>query len=223
MKNKWINVDKATKQVSAAAEAIEDEVQKDLHLVHEKGEQAADLVTQAGKAKLDALKKRKLIVQGKMSSFMVKPTALFSKDAKKQEADLSWEMIRDGSWKTADLKAYNLNAPGVHTAGGHLHPLLKVRNEIRTILLLMGFEEMPTNMFVESSFWNFDTLFQPQQHPARDAHDTFFIKEPARAQCIPEEYMECVKNMHEKGGDGSIGWRYDWSEFEARKNILWTH
>ena len=26
-----------------------------------------------------------------------------------------------------------------------------------------------------SSFWNFDALFQPQQHPARDAHDTFFL------------------------------------------------
>ena len=37
-------------------------------------------------------------------------------------------------------------------------------------------EEMPTNNFVESSFWNFDTLFQPQQHPSRDAHDTFFLK-----------------------------------------------
>ena len=35
---------------------------------------------------------------------------------------------------------------------------------------------MPTNKFVESSFWNFDALFQPQQHPARDAHDTFFLK-----------------------------------------------
>lgn len=34
---------------------------------------------------------------------------------------------------------------------------------------------MPTNNYVESSFWNFDALFQPQQHPARDAHDTFFV------------------------------------------------
>ena len=39
----------------------------------------------------------------------------------------------------------------------------------------MGFEEMPTNAWVENSFWNFDSLFQPQQHPARDAHDTFFL------------------------------------------------
>lgn len=35
---------------------------------------------------------------------------------------------------------------------------------------------MPTDNFVESSFWNFDALFQPQQHPARDQHDTFFLQ-----------------------------------------------
>jgi phenylalanyl-tRNA synthetase alpha chain len=87
----------------------------------------------------------------------------------------------------------------------------------------MGFEEMCTNQFVESSFWNFDALFQPQQHPARDAHDTFFIKEPAMAQDIPRDYLEAVKEMHENGGMGSCGWRYDWSEEESRKNILRTH
>ena len=43
-------------------------------------------------------------------------------------------------------------------------------------LLPASFSEMPTNNFIESSFWNFDALFQPQQHPARDAHDTFFLK-----------------------------------------------
>jgi len=44
-----------------------------------------------------------------------------------------------------------------------------------TELLLHRFAEMPTNNYIENSFWNFDALFQPQQHPARDAHDTFFI------------------------------------------------
>lgn len=42
----------------------------------------------------------------------------------------------------------------------------------------MGFEEMATDKYVESSFWNFDALFQPQAHPARDAHDTFFVSDP---------------------------------------------
>lgn len=29
--------------------------------------------------------------------------------------------------------------------------------------------------------------------------------------------------MHEKGGSGSIGWRYPWSKNEAQKNIFRTH
>ena len=56
-----------------------------------------------------------------------------------------------------------------------LHIYVQVRAQIRKIFTNMGFEEMPTNNYVESSFWNFDALFQPQQHPARDAHDTFFL------------------------------------------------
>lgn len=39
--------------------------------------------------------------------------------------------------------------------------------------------------FVETSFWNFDSLFQPQAHPARDMQDTFFIKDPAKTLKIP--------------------------------------
>jgi len=101
--------------------------------------------------------------------------------------------------------------------------LCKMMTEIRQILIIMGFQEMRTNRWVESSFWNFDSLFQPQQHPARDAHDTFFISSPANAQDIPRDYLARVKAMHEVGGQGSTGWKYDWSEEEARKNILRTH
>ena len=36
--------------------------------------------------------------------------------------------------------------------------------------LQLGFAEMPTNNFIESGFWNFDTLIQPQMHPAGDGH-----------------------------------------------------
>lgn len=59
----------------------------------------------------------------------------------------------------------------------------------------MGFEEMPTNKWVESSFWNFDALFQPQSHPARDAHDTFFMKEPMFANSVPEDYYEVCLSL----------------------------
>jgi phenylalanyl-tRNA synthetase alpha chain len=55
---------------------------------------------------------------------------------------------------------------------------------------------LPVPRYVESSFWNFDALFQPQQHPARDAHDTFFLTKPAvtpSERGEPLDYMERVK------------------------------
>ena len=47
--------------------------------------------------------------------------------------------------------------------------------------------------------------------------------DPAEAKDIPLDYMERVKKVHMEGGFGSIGYRYDWKEAEARKNILRTH
>ena len=130
----------------------------------------------------------------------------------KKAADLTKELLESGAWKTTPFKPYNLITLGTKVEGGFLHPLMKVRAEFRKILMEMGFTEMPTNKWVESSFWNFDSLFQPQSHPARDAHDTFFIKEPATTVSVPDEYYERVKTMHEVGGSGSIGYRYDFQK-----------
>lgn len=73
------------------------------------------------------------------------------------------------------------------------------------------------------SLRNFDTLIQPQQHPARDSHDTFFMAAPATMNHAPEEYVGRVKQMHERGGHGSVGYQYPWKRSEADKNILRTH
>lgn len=90
-------------------------------------------------------------------------------------------MLASGAWKDVRLKPYNFNAKGAEPDSGALHPLNKVRHEFRQIFFEMGFEEMPTNRYVESGFWNFDALFVPQQHPARDLQDTFYISDPAKA------------------------------------------
>jgi len=42
--------------------------------------------------------------------------------------------------------------------------------------LMYRFTEMSTSRFVESAFWNFDSMFVPQQHPAREVQDTFYVK-----------------------------------------------
>eukprot|EP00270_Netrium_digitus_P014338 TRINITY_DN4861_c0_g1_i1.p1 TRINITY_DN4861_c0_g1~~TRINITY_DN4861_c0_g1_i1.p1 ORF type:complete len:371 (+),score=119.83 TRINITY_DN4861_c0_g1_i1:30-1142(+) len=168
-------------------------------------------------------KKRKLISPVSWKTYELSKGPKFALKRTKPATDLTREMLQSGAWKEQEFKEYNFKALGTPPEGGHLHPLLKVRAQFRKIFLEMGFEEMPTNNFVESSFWNFDALFQPQQHPARDSHDTFFLKDPALTQFLPEDYVARVKEMHEHGGHGSIGYGYDWKREDANKNLLRTH
>lgn len=168
-------------------------------------------------------KKRKLLQEVVVKSFNISMGAEFSTTLKKLETDLTADMLANNQWENLKFKAYNFDALGAVPESGQLHPLLKVRSEFRQIFLEMGFSEMPTNNYVESSFWNFDALFQPQQHPARDAHDTFFISHPSISDKFPMDYLERVKQVHSNGGYGSQGYGYDWKIEEAQKNLLRTH
>ncbi|XP_011260087.1 phenylalanine--tRNA ligase alpha subunit isoform X2 [Camponotus floridanus] len=168
-------------------------------------------------------KKRKLVQDIVTKIMHLEKGPNFSTKMEKLEADLTSDLLTNGAWKNKKFKPYNFEALGAALQVGHLHPLLKVRQEFRKIFLEMGFTEMPTNNYVESSFWNFDALFQPQQHPARDAHDTFFVSEPRITTKFPMEYLERVKTVHSKGGYGSQGYKYDWKLEEAQKNLLRTH
>lgn len=150
-------------------------------------------------------KKRKLIQEVTVKYFILEKGPEFSTTLSKLETDLTADMLATGSWKNLKYKDYNFNALGAQFEMGYLHPLQMVRSEFRQIFLEMGFTEMPTNKYVESSFWNFDALFQPQHHPARDAHDTFFVSDPSTATNFPMEYLHKVKEVHSKGGYGSKG------------------
>ncbi|XP_059462755.1 phenylalanine--tRNA ligase alpha subunit, cytoplasmic [Corylus avellana] len=211
-KNKWVDMGK---QVSRKVKHVEDRV-KDL-LLQIKDGQVID------QDDIKALKGRKLIAPQTWNGYSVKKGPSYAPQRKKFVADLTREMLQSGDWKNLEFKEYNFNAKGQPIEGGHLHPLNKVRHQLRMIFLQMGFEEMPTDRFVESSFWNFDALFQPQQHPARDAHDTFYLKAPSTTKELPEDYVERVKRVHESGGYGSRGYDYNWSRDEANKNLLRTH
>ncbi|CAI9103397.1 OLC1v1001866C1 [Oldenlandia corymbosa var. corymbosa] len=213
IKNKWVEMGKS--QLSKKVQNVEDRV-KDLLVKIQNGETV-------GSEDIDALKRRKLITQQAWKGYSVKKGPKYAPSRKKAATDLTRENILRGDWKELEFKEYNFKAKGPPIEGGHLHPLLKVRRQVQMIFLQMGFEEMPTNNYVESSFWNFDALFQPQQHPARDSHDTFFLKEPSTTKALPEDYVERVKHVHEDGGYGSRGYRYDWSRDEANKNVLRTH
>lgn len=179
------------------------------------------------------LRKRKLVRLQKVISFRARKGDKFALEMVREETDLTADMLASGAWKTATFKPYNFEALGADQNAGALHPLNKVRHEFRQIFFEMGFEEMPTDRFVESGFWNFDTLFVPQQHPARDLQDTFYISDPPRADPPRAEnaddtkdyqqYWDNVRQVHETGKYDSIGYRYPWSADESLKLVLRTH
>ncbi|KAI0564954.1 phenylalanyl-tRNA synthetase alpha chain [Gracilaria domingensis] len=220
LRRKWVSIDKQTKafKVNADVNVIDDVADALRKLRDQDG--APDGVPSS---MLKDLKSRKLAALKPYKTFKIFPGERLSDARKEQATELTREMLESGEWKSVAFKPYNFDAEGKQTSGGYLHTLLKVREQFRLIFLEMGFEEMPTNNYVESSFWNFDALFQPQQHPARDEHDTFFLSDPEYANVMDREYLERVRKVHEEGGFGSRGYRYEWSEQEARKNILRTH
>lgn len=219
IQNKWVKLqgDKKSKAIAKQVAEIKDNVQIQL--------KSLKLGETLDKKVATDLKKRKLTTTKSFKTWKVTKGAQFSLERKTLATDLTSNMLKTAEWESEEFKEYNFEARSKALSTGALHPLMKVRHQFRGILLEMGFEEMPTNNFVENSFWNFDALFQPQQHPARDAHDTFFIKQPSDTDPnkLPQDYLERVRNTHQTGGYGSIGYRMHWQIAETTKNILRTH
>ncbi|KAJ2971658.1 hypothetical protein NQ176_g7579 [Zarea fungicola] len=222
-REKWIAKSKDGKKLVATADSIQDVTRTQLQKIKE---------DRGGDAKIIAdLKKRKLIKMQKIISFKAEKGPKFALEITKEETDLTSDMLTSGAWKTANFKPYNFKALGADQNAGALHPLNKVRQEFRQIFFEMGFEEMPANKFVETGFWNFDVLFVPQQHPARDLQDTFYISDPKVADKPrpmvegqdTEQYWNNVKEVHQNGKYGSIGYRYPWDADESLRLVLRTH
>ncbi len=74
------------------------------------------------------------------------------------------------------LKAEKLDVtmPGKAAPVGHIHPLTRVQRELEDVFIGMGFSivEGPE---VELDYYNFQALNIPENHPARDTQDTFYI------------------------------------------------
>ncbi|XP_027354191.1 phenylalanine--tRNA ligase alpha subunit, cytoplasmic isoform X3 [Abrus precatorius] len=199
-KNKWVDMGKQL--ISRKVQHVDDKVKERL-LQIQQGQSI-------GSDEIKALKARKLIVPQTWKGYSVKKGPNYAPKRKKVVTDLTRDNFQSGEWKELEFKEYNYSAKGQPLEGGHLHPLLKVRAQLKQIFLCMG-------------FWNFDALFQPQQHPARDSHDTFFLETPSTTKKLPEDYVQRVKQIHEYGGYGSRGYVYDWKREEANKNLLRTH
>jgi len=126
---------------------------------------------------------------------------------------LTPELIISGKALDAKFSKYSLETYVPKISASKEHLITTLSNQIRDIFVGMGFEEVDYD-YIQTCFWNMDALFVPQDHPARDLQDSFYIDKEYE---ISSEHVKKVKLMHEKY------WNYKWCIDEAKKTILRTH
>jgi phenylalanyl-tRNA synthetase alpha chain len=143
--------------------------------------------------------------------------ALENLDLKPMVTALTSDLLLSGQWQRVDLKPYDIQAEVPDIAYGRPTILTQCIQRIRDIFLNMGFDEM-SGYIVESAFWNFDALFTPQDHPAREMQDTFYLANPQTVS-LPQDQplIHRVKQVHEANYGG------EWTEAEASRAILRAH
>jgi len=231
-KNKWIAQSKASGENKLFL-ILEDFPENDLEIFLKKfGTKNRLLYNSLSKDELlqfESLNKRKLIQKERKTQRII---FLIEKGKKlkineiaelEQISKITPGMLSSGMWKNYNLKSFDVTKPGPLLKAGKIHPMVNLINKIREIFISLGFTEI-RGPIIESAFFNFDALFQPQDHPAREMHDTFYLNNPKIAKLPEKDRVKAVKETHENGGEsGSTGWGYQWDENIAKKTLLRTH
>ena len=135
------------------------------------------------------------------------------------EEGLTTDMLKTGSYKNSEFRHYDTKLKTPMMDLGRRHPMIEANNIISDIFIEMGFSEMQGPM-VESCFWNMDVMWIPQDHPARDEQDTFYLD----GKCsVDKNLVEKVRNMHENGLNKTHTLKGEWSEDITNKRLLRTH
>ena len=127
---------------------------------------------------------------------------------------LTSELLLSGRWREVDLKPYPIEDEAPYVPYGRSTLLTQCIERVRDIFLNMGFDEM-SGSILESAFWNFDALFTPQDHPAREIQDTFYVDRPGTLP-LPDDpaLIEQVRTIHDRN------YGSQWSEQEASRAIF---
>ncbi len=148
----------------------------------------------------------------------------FAKEIEGKEiTNLTPEILKNGLWKKVKLLEYDVDVPPQKIQQGKIHPYRQVLDEVRERFVGLGFKEM-INPLVEMSFWNFDALFVPQDHPARSWHDAFMIKGMKSGKILDKELWKRVEQTHKDGWiTGSRGWGGQWNVKDAQTVLARSH
>ncbi|MEB2835739.1 MAG: phenylalanine--tRNA ligase subunit alpha [Desulfurococcales archaeon] len=166
---------------------------------------------------LEALKRRGLVEESRRKRLIVElaasPLEVLSR-VSVEIGRLTHEMLKSGAWRGQPFRAYNVRAEPPRVLPARMHFLAEFIEMLRDIMKEMGFREV-RGPLVELELYNFDMLFQAQDHPAREIHDTLKIAEPREASLEGlESLLERVGRVHERG------WGYKWDPRVAARLVL---
>ncbi len=186
---------------------------------------ALEIISKDRRAKVDKsilreLLRRKLIRAEELKEVRIRIIKKPEVELKEKISDLTPEILLSGSWKDKEFLEYDIKIPSKEIFAAKIHPYERIIRECRKIFLEMGFTEIKGH-YVQPAFWNFDALFQPQDHPAREMQDTFYLD---RYVDLDNVFVERVKQTHENGWiTGSKGWGGKWDLQKAKQLVLRTH
>ncbi|MHA2408072.1 MAG: tRNA ligase subunit PheS family protein, partial [Candidatus Ranarchaeia archaeon] len=136
-------------------------------------------------------------------------------------SQLTSALIKSGKWQQVTLRKYNIQAPVQKIWPGKKQAYRRFLDALKWKLVALGFKEME-GPIVEFMFFNCDALFMPQDHPAREIHDIYYIKHPSHGDLSSSaDLIENVRAVHENGWKtGSEGWNYDFALNETQRLVL---
>jgi len=136
---------------------------------------------------------------------------------------LTSKMIVEKTWKNKKFRKYDISAPSPPLFIGKKQPYLRFVDEVKQKLISLGFQET-NGPIVELAFFNNDLLYMPQDHPARDIHDIYFIEKGAGDLSNFKQLLEKERKVHEYGWEtGSKGWGYKFNKEKSKDIILRSH
>jgi len=204
-KNDWINIEKTDTGSKISLKDPNVDVPNDSDLVISKLGEGTIVPTEFDNTPLAE----------PLKSLMERPDFIIAHEEKTKTVSLS-ETGKKIDLETLDSGAIDVEADVPHVHAARIHPLKDSINEIRDTFVHLGFTEIIGDLS-QSSFWNFDALFTPQDHPARELQDTFYLKDLNAKHLATPTQIKNVSNAHKKG------WRYYWDIQEAKKMVLRTH
>ncbi|MEN2999764.1 MAG: phenylalanine--tRNA ligase subunit alpha [Acidilobaceae archaeon] len=160
-----------------------------------------------GRGLVEEVEERELLVS------VTKDLQEVLREARVEASRLTSSMLRSGSWRSFRFRSYDVRAEPPEVLPARAHFLAEFIELLRDLFKEMGFKEVRGNV-VELELFNFDLLFQAQDHPAREIHDSLWLKGEAAELSEYGELIGRVAEAHERS------WKYKWDPQVAARLVL---